>query len=400
MTRTLIYIGAGALQLPAISWAKEQGLKVIVTDVNPHAPGIAIADGHEAVAGDDVNAITALACAIAGTGELAGCYCGSDFGLPSVAAVGRVCGVPGPSPESVALALDKNAARRVLGAHGLPIPPGASVDTPAELDAWARAEGYPVIVKPVDSSGSRGVRTLAGPADGNAAFAEARRHSSGVLVEKVVVGEHIDVNGLFADGAFHPCGQLVRYFSPPPHNYPVWGCEPSGLDTETEARVYAVVERGARALGIDAGPVKADVVVTAEGPVILEISPRFHGDVSTSFVTPLATGRAAPAAWFAHLAGKPFEDLLPSDRHAAFAGWMGVFPDRPGAFEDLEGMDEALAVPGIRKISVLKKKGYRIDAVSDNLALLGFLWGVGETREDLRETLQKARRTLRTRMGA
>lgn len=398
MSPTLIYIGASTLQLPALQWAKDQGLRVIVTDTNTNAPGIAQADGYKNIAGDDVPAQLNLAHDVQSHDRLVGAYCGSDFGLPAVAAIAEAFDLPGPTVQSVQVSLDKNKALQVMRQSGVHVPLGICVSSTAELDEAVASLGFPVIVKPVDSSGSRGVKTVWSRDQLDDAFGDAQTFSHQVLIEQIVEGHHVDVNGMFVDGTFYPCGLLSRFFSPPPYHYPIWGCEPCLLDELTCTHVYETVEAGARALGITSGPVKGDVIVSAGQAVVLEISARFHGDVSTSFVTPLACSKSAPNAWFAHLAGKPFEDELPKDNQGRVAGWMGIFPDHPGIFDTLHGIEDALAVPGVVQIRGLKQPGYQVRAIADNLAVMGFVWATGDDEKSLQRTLRQARAMISVKM--
>lgn len=399
---TIIYIGASQLQLPAIAWAKQQGLKVVVTDSNPNAPGITLADECRQLNGADVEGLMKLAHEISDQDTLVGCYCGSDFGLSAVAAIAKMFNLPAASEEATRFSLDKAKATSVLKSADINVPTGECVELYSELGTAVERIGLPVIIKPVNSSGSRGVRTVIHRDQLSEAFSEAQQFSSKILVEQVIEGEHIDVNGLFIDNVFYPCGLLDRYFSPQPFNYPVWGCQPCSLTEKNRKRVYESVEAGARALGIHDGPVKADVIVSNNVPVILEISPRFHGDVSTSFVTPLvANGHGAPQAWFAYLAGKPYTSFLPC-RHEdgdIVAGWMAIFPDTAGVFETIDGIEDAIAIEGVEYISTLKQPGYRIKAVADNLAVMGFIWATAGSSAVLKENLDRARNLLHVRMG-
>lgn len=396
--KTLIYIGASRLQVPGIRWAKDVGLRVIVTDSNPNAVGIADADGHEKIDGTDEDGLLTLARDLDAQGDFAGAYCGSDFGLAAVSRIGVELGTPACPPDAVALALNKPAALRAMKDAGVATPDGVMAKTLDAAERAAQAFGFPVIVKPTDSSGSRGVRTVNDADELKAAYDHARKFSNAVLVERIVDGHHIDINGLFVDGKFLRGGLFDRYFTPPPIHIPLWGHQPTDLSAADEDRAYAAFEAGARAMGIEAGPCKADGIWTADGPVMLEIAPRFHGDVSTSHITPLATGDSAVKAWFAHLAGARAEDYL-ALRTQRYAGWRVVTPDHGGAFDGIDGLDTARSLPGIDDISVLKKKGYRIDGVTDNLAVMAFIWGTGTDKADLFENLERARAALTVRMA-
>ena len=238
----------------------------------------------------------------------------------------------------------------------MPIPEGELITGFGELENLARSMGMPLIIKPPDSSGSRGVSSARKESDLRASFENARAFSETVIIEELIRGVHIDVNGLFLENVFHPCGTLDRFFSDPPLHYPVWGCQPSSLPEEKEKQAYQLVERGARSVGINAGPVKGDVIFTESGPVLLEIAPRFHGDVSTSFVSPSAIGFSPIRSWFDFLAGRSVE-ALPGDDACTAVGWMALFPEAPGKLVSIRGIESARAIFGILDVVPTKAAG-------------------------------------------
>jgi len=397
--RALLLIGASRLQTPSIRWARAAGFHVVVTDRSEDAPGRRFAHEFHRLDGTDVEGQVALATRLQEELGLAGAFASNDFGLPAVAAIGRATGTPAASPEAVARSLDKEEATRTWRAAGLATTTGRAVADDAELDAALAELGPRVVVKPADSSGSRGVRSVADAAAAHAAFAEAREHSPRVLVERVVEGRHVDVNGYFRDGAFLPAGLLDRFFSPPPFCVPTWGTQPDSLGEAERTATYRLVEDGARALGIDVGPVKADVVVDRDGhPCLLEIAPRFHGDVSSSFVSPLCFGKSPVQAWFGVLAGAggPFDGMPSRPEHCA--GWMALLPERPGVLAGVRGLDDARRSPGIAEVALLRGPGHEIESIGDNRAVCGFLWARGADAEDVKRNLDRARGRIELEM--
>ncbi len=392
MRKSLLYIGGSELQLPGIRWAQDAGLDVILTDLREDAPGRGLCDLFHPVSGTDEKALRELALVIDGQMPLGGAYCSNDFGLNAVAAVGEATATPANDPRAVARALDKYAAGLIWHAADIPTPIAEAVDTVEELLQALEHLGLPAVVKPMSSSGSRGVRTIETLEEVPAAFAAAKRPDPDrtVLVQAFARGQHVDVNAFFARGVLHPGGILDRHFTEPPCCVPTWGCQPSSVGADVEGEVYELVERAALALGIDTGPIKADVVVSEAGPVILELTPRFHGDVSTAHVTPLATDRSPIQDWFAYLADP--EGWSPSDAPKAkcHAGWMAIFPDRPGTFRGLRGLPQALELEGMRGGTILKNPGAHIERLGDNTSVLGFLWAVAEDREELERRLRVA----------
>ena len=388
--KALLHIGGSRLQLPSLQWARELGLYVVLTDRNPEAPGAVIADRFEVMDGTDIDSLLALAQEVAREYDLVGAYASSDFGLRAVAAIAEALGRPGCSRLAVERALDKSVAKDIWLREGVATPKGMIVKDHKSLFSAVDELGLPVILKPTNSSGSQGVRSVWDVEDLQQAYMGARQFSDSVLVEQLVSGHHVDVNGLFVEGEFLPCGTMDRFFSEPPFHYPIWGCQPSIL-TETQERVvYALVERAARALSIEVGPVKADVVWTDSGPVILELAPRFHGDVSTAYVTPLATGGSPVKAWIAYLmeAVNPLQYL--EQRAFQFAGWMALFPAVNGVLKAISGLDRARAVTGIRDVLMTVRPGAHIKRHADNSTVCGFIWGVGHNQQGLFKSLAEA----------
>ena len=390
MGKTLLYLGGSALQLAGLRWAREAGLDVILTDARPDVPGRAVANGFHQVRGDDVEELVRIARSIAHETELAGAYCSNDFGLAAVGAIGAATGTPAAAPDAIARALDKETACSTWHTEAVPTPRGRLVESEDDLVRAIDDLGLPAIVKPVGSSGSRGVRSIWNHAEADDALRVARAEGGQVRVESYVHGHHVDVNGFFANGTFVRGGMLDRFFAEPPHHNPIWGCQPSLLDDAAENAVYEVVERGARALGIDVGPVKADVVIGADEPVLLELTPRFHGDVSTAHVSPLATDKSPIQDWFRYLADPAgFVPPQPATTQR-FGGWMAIFPDRPGVLEEIRGIDR-VTLNGVTGAMVHKRAGQRIERIGDNTAVCGFLWTTGRDRSEVEARLRDAR---------
>jgi biotin carboxylase len=389
--KAIIIIGGSYLQLRQIEWARELGLYVVVTDRNPDAKGRKLADRFEVLNGDDIEGLLELADRFDREYGLAGVYASSDFGLPAYAAVTESLNLPGCSRLAVKQALDKSLSRSILQRENIPVPAGERITSSQELLSAVEVYGLPVILKPICSSGSQGITSVHEHKNLEAAFLAARNFSPEVLVEQIVPGPHIDVNGVLVEGKFLACGTMDRHFSELPYHYPVWGCQPSLLSIAQENAVYEIVEQASRAIGITSGPVKADVVWTDKGAVILELAPRFHGDVSTSFVTPLATGTWPVKAWMAYMKGdKNFMEFLKKDK-IQFAGWTALFPTSFGKLVRVVNAEAARDVKGVQNIFIAKEAGSIIKQARDNTALCGFIWATAPSRDELLKTLNQAR---------
>jgi len=385
MNKAILCIGGSELQLPTLTWAKQAGLRVLLTDASPEPPGRQLADVFAQISGDDVEALVGYAQEQSTSSRIVSAYCGSDFGLQSVALVNQALGLAGLNPTAVKTSLHKANANRVLRNAGIPVPDGRILK--ANENPPTEALRYPLIVKPVDGSGSRGVTRVENADQLEFALQTARAVNSEILIEQLVEGEHLDVNGFFVAGRFFPGGQLARYFSPPPHCYPVWGYQPPDMQPDEQKGIYRVLEEAARALGLDWGPVKADIILGPEGPTIIEVTPRFHGDVSTSFVCPLAHGVSPVQLWMKWLADAELPPTTLFSQSDQKAGWAGIFPTEVGTIQAIQGVESVRSMPGIASILLRRSTGWKVERLDDNRAVIGFLFATGADAFELRDRL-------------
>lgn len=404
MRKALLCIGAGRLQRKTLRWAREAGLFVVATDRSPEADARALAHRFEAIDGADAPALVALAQELDRLHGLAGAWGSSDFALEAVARIGAATGVPACRPDAVRMALDKDAATRRWRERGVATTRGRLVRNPTELELACAELGFPVVIKPTGASGSVGVRVASGRKPAQAAFEGALAASDasggGVLVEARLEGRHLDVNAFFRDGVFRRAGILERSFSDAPRCVPLWGAQPARASEEEERAVWELVEAGARALGIDRGPLKADVVLGPDGPALLEMAPRFHGEVSTAHVSRLAHGKSPIQAWFAHLAdaGGPFDEMPQEPERVA--GWMALFPGTTGVLRAVRGVERARRVPGVSEVLLTRPEGWTVETLDDNRALCGFVWAAGRTHDEVERSLREASARVELTMEA
>ncbi|MFO1406497.1 MAG: ATP-grasp domain-containing protein [Steroidobacteraceae bacterium] len=290
---TLMVLGAGVNQVPGIRRAVASGLRVLTVDWDLGNPGHRHGQASFEASTTDVESVLALARRESPDGIVT---FASDAATGTVANVARTLGLPGADPEAVAVLSNKGAFRRLQHSLGLAAPRytvGSSVDD--LRDAWLPTAG-PLIVKPVDSSGSRGV-SLVQYSDRPAferAVASALSHSrSGkACVEEFIPGEEVGGDALLVDGsiAYLQCThKLRRGFVVTGHALP-----PSIRDRQQQA-VAASVEALCRAAGHRDGVVNFDVIVDGDRATVIEMSPRTGGN-GISALLEAVTGVSTVAA--------------------------------------------------------------------------------------------------------
>ncbi|HMB79419.1 MAG TPA: hypothetical protein VKI43_05110, partial [Vicinamibacterales bacterium] len=178
MKRTLWIVSGGAEAVPGIERARAMGLHVVVSDMNPSAPGFAVADDTVVANTYDVDETVAAASKYhKGTRPIDGIMCmAADVPL-TVASVAAALNLPGIPVESARLAADKLAMKQAFARAGIPIPWYQAIASLDELRAAIAERGLPLVLKPVDGRGARGVLRLTGTTDVAWAFAHATSQS-------------------------------------------------------------------------------------------------------------------------------------------------------------------------------------------------------------------------------
>jgi biotin carboxylase len=393
MSKSLLIIGGSVLQEPVVRAAKTLGLRVLLSDSTDNPKCADFADVVNRIDGRDWESLVAFVEREADPGEFIGAYCGSDFGLESVVRVNKAFGIGQVTPEQVLSSLDKSQSGKVLREQGIRVPKEEEY-LPSSPPIPPKHFGPPWIIKPSLSSGSVGVSYVERSEEFTGALRRAFQHSGSAVVQEYVSGDLVDVSGVFADGKFFPAGLLYREVSSQSNLIPVWGYQPPILtDTEID-RAYRCLEASCRALGITWGPVKADLIFSNGQPIVIEVTPRFHGDISTSMVTPVSYGHSPVSQWFKYLLSGELPSTQSFERSTGFTGWMAVIPNTPGIVQFLGGIEVARMMEGIVDAFWTRSIGFKVEGIEDNRAVMGFIIAIGESPEKVRGHLLRARKSL------
>ncbi|MBI3687573.1 MAG: ATP-grasp domain-containing protein [Actinobacteria bacterium] len=203
-----------------------------------------------------------------------------------VAATARLCeqfGTAGLAPQSAVSCRDKVRTRQLLTGAGLPQPQFRLAQDQAEAQLAAQAIGYPVVVKPRELGGSVGVlRADDGhcldPAVAAAASLSAARGSSGVLIEELIEGPEISVDGMVQAGSYHAVLVARKQVGPPPSFEEIGHIVDPVDPLLTDPALMATLREAHHALGLRDGMTHTEVKLTIRGPVIIEVNGRLGGD--------------------------------------------------------------------------------------------------------------------------
>lgn len=386
--RTLWIVSGGAEAVPGIQRARAMGLHVVVSDMNPAAPGFHAAD--EAIVANtyDVDETVAAAAAYHKTKRpIDGVMCmAADVPL-TVASVAAALGLPGIPVESARLAADKLAMKQAFQRAGIPIPWFRSIASIDDLRAVIAERGFPLVLKPVDGRGARGVLRLTEQTDLEWAFSHATGQSrrGAVMAEEYLAGPQISTEGLLVDGEGTTCGFIDRNYEHvetfAPYIVENGGEQPSALPLPARRQISAVAMDAGRAMGIVSGSVKGDMVWTERGPYVIEIAARLSGGWMSTDQIPLGTGVDLIGCAIRLALGEkvPAEDIRPRWHRGVAIRYF--FPS-PGRVAAIDGAEAFANVPWVHRLGFFVEPGEVVQPITDHTKRAGFVITTGATREE------------------
>jgi biotin carboxylase len=401
MDKALLIVSGGIEAADAARRAKEMGLYVIVSDRDANAPGFAYADSCiiADVYGPDETAAAAERYSRK-IRKIDGVICVAADAPITAATVADRLGLPGISIDAARTACDKLEMKKRFAAAGVPVPWFEEIATPQELQRIAIERGSDLVIKPVDSRGSRGVQRVAQVKDLTKAFLFARQHSPSerVMVEKYLSGPQVSTESIIANGRCFTPGFSDRNYEYLDRYAPFFiengGDLPSKLPPAVQAKVKQVVAQAAAALGIANGTVKGDIVVHDGKPYVIELAARLSGGFFCTREIPLNTGVDFIGAAIRLALGKEVseDDLTPTQFIPVVQRY--AFPD-PGTVKSVSGAEAARAIPGIAEVVVTAREGDVIPAAGDKRPSAAMVLATGDSREDALKSANDALAQIR-----
>jgi biotin carboxylase len=254
---TLIVLGGAPAQRQAIDAAAQLGIPTVVCDSQP---GV----GDVEISSEDTAGVRRVAEQHGAAGLIAP---GTDWPVRIAAYVAEDLGLPHPlTVRTAVVCTNKLGQREAFAAAGVPQPDWSEERPPS----------YPCVVKAPDRQGQRAMSVVADEADREAAELAARRgsRSGRVVFEAFVPGPEVTVNGFSAGGRFVPVAVAAREHFPGVVGVAQRHVYPSGLD---DAAASAAAEAAVSALGITDGPSYVQMIMSDDGPRIMEVAARLGG---------------------------------------------------------------------------------------------------------------------------
>lgn len=286
--KNLAIIGASYLQAPLINKAKEMGMKTHVFAWAANDVGEKIADVFYPISIVEKERILEK-CREIGIDGI--CSIASDLAAITVNYVAQEMNLVGNSMECTLQSTNKHSMRLCFERNGDPSPKSLYVSSVEDLKNVNLS--YPVIVKPLDRSGSRGITKLE-KRKGLAEAIETAKNQGfekAALVEEFAEGQEYSVEFISWKGKHEFLALTHKFTSGAPHFVETGHLEPAPVDEETKERVIEITRHALTSLGIRYGASHTELKISGSGKIqLIEIGGRMGGDFIGSTLVEISTG--------------------------------------------------------------------------------------------------------------
>jgi biotin carboxylase len=380
---TLVVLGGADGAIGTLQVCRRLGIHTLCVDSRADAPGAVLADELINVS---TLAVPALVVALRGRSLDGVVSPASDVNLPSQAALAERFGLPhGLSEQTVRASVDKGFFRDCCDRLGLPGPRWTQ-GAPAAVRAAARALRMPVMVKPTDSSGSRGISRVDDPGRLGPAAIEAAAFSGRnvVIVEEFLEGRHFTAEAVITGGRVAVLGVTERRLTEPPYFVTTEHWMPAG---DLAERARPVLDKLCAALDYRWGALNVDLLLTADDRLVLvEWGARIGGN-GVAELLDLAYGVNATETYVRMALG---ERVDPVPRPARYAAFRVLSAPLAGKLVGIDGLAAARAVPGIAGVVLAASPGDTVVPYTRAGAKLGYLLASGPDRCSVEAALAAA----------
>lgn len=308
--------------------------------------------------------------------------------------------LPHNSSQAALAARNKYEMRNMLAAAGVPCPVFSLYDISDDPAKTALKVDYPVVIKPLLLSGSRGVIRVNNPAEFEQAFTRVRRMLAGhdeeaggsnILVETYLPGVEVALEGIMAHGQLTV---LAMFDKPDPLEGPFFEetiyVTPSRLPEAVQTAIADCTAQAVAALGLYHGPIHAELRVNDDGPWILEVAGRSIGGLCSETLQ-FGSDMSLEELILRQAVGLEVDSL---SRENQATGVMMIPIPEAGILKGCSGLEKAEQVPLIDRIEITAEFNYPLIPLPEGDSYLGFIFASGDTPAEVEAALRQAHQEL------
>ncbi|MEE9493102.1 MAG: ATP-grasp domain-containing protein [Gammaproteobacteria bacterium] len=375
--------------------AKALGVAVIVASPGKYSLVTAVAAGIH-INLNDPHAVEQLL-EVSQTMPFEGVIATDDASVELASQIAHKLGLPGNSPKAAKISRRKDLSRACLLAASVPVPEFLLLNLRQPLQMQLAGLDYPVVIKPVSLSGSRGVIRVDNEADclraiarvetmliGDTSIPEAEKQS--LLIEEYISGPELAIEGVLHKGEF----QLLAIFDKPesmegPFFVETYYVTPSRHSRQDQRLAVDSIAQACAAYGLTEGPVHAECRLAEGKAWIMEVASRTIGGECARLLTH-GTGQALETLVIEKCLGRE----VTIETLSSGVGVMMLPITEAGILRRVEGVLAAQRVAGIDEILISYREGYPLLPLPEGGSYLGFIFATAATPAEVEEALRAA----------
>ena len=386
--KVILIFGVGELQKSIIKRAQKKGLFVVGIDPCEDAYCKGDVDAFEVVGGQDYEGTLAV-CKKYHVSAIV--TAATDKPLVMMARVADAMHFPFYSVDTAIWSTDKFQMKQRFIEGGVPCAKGRLITRVEEADDMA----YPVIAKPRDNSGSRGVKICNDRDELKEAIEEALQYShlDSILVEEIIGGPEYSIESLHYDGKSEVIQFTEKRTTPLPYNVELGHKQPARLSETQKEQIREIVTRIGVAMRFDNCPSHTELKINDRGIFVIETSPRLGGDYITSTLTPLSTGINIEDQLLNIALGEPVDTQTGRVERTSGVCFFYLKEGRVAHIDPR--MSEVPSWPHITDVAFKFGEGTEINKITSSLNRYGQFIVEAETREELDLLIEKYEQTIK-----
>ena len=384
--RVLIF-GVGPLQKSIIGRAKRMGLYTVGIDPCVDATCKDCVDAFEVVPGQDYEGHCAV---VEKYGIDAIVTAATDKPLVMMARIAEKYGFPFYSVETAKWSTDKFQMKQRFMEGDIPCAKGCLVKSVSEVEDFE----YPVIIKPRDNSGSRGVKLCRSKEELEASMSEAFEVSKldTVLVEEFIEGLEYSIEGLHYDAKSEVIQFTEKKTTEFPYNVELGHIQPANISEENKQRIREIVAKIGKALHFENCPSHTELKINERGIYVIETSPRLGGDYITSTLLPLSTGVNVEDELLKIALG---ETINPTIEAVQYSGVRFFAFEEGREIKHVPDSDFVKDWPHVVDFSFTLKEGDKVNRITSSLNRYGQLILQAGNRDSIEEAFDKYEKVIK-----
>lgn len=385
--KAILIFGVGELQLSIINRANAMGLFTVGIDPCEDAFAKNACQAFEVVGGQDYEKTLTVAKKYNVSAVVTAA---TDKPLVMMARIAKELNLPFYSVETAQWSTDKYQMKQRFIEGGVPCARGRLIHNADE----AKDLFFPVICKPRDNSGSRGVKLCRDIQELQECIDEALQYShlDTVLVEEFIEGQEYSIESLHYNGKTEIIQFTEKRTTEFPYNVELGHKQPANLSENERLLIRNIISKIADCMHFENCPSHTELKINKRGIFVIETSPRLGGDYITSTLTPLSTGINIEDQLLHIALGEKVDTTTGRVENASAVCFLSLPEGEVAAID--EQISEVPSWPNIFNFNLKLKEGDKVNRITSSLNRYGQFIVSGRTREELDKIVEKYNKNI------